>query len=185
MSIRRQELSVTDQSMIENVLLTSRVGYLGLVDGDEPYVVPLNFIWYRNQIYFHGAEKGRKAILLAKNPMATFTVSQDQGTIANPVPGETDTAYISVMIFGKTAMIHDFSEKAEVLNAMLSKYVPGYYEHPLHPEHVKSYISNAESRVAVYRLATERVTAKEHNKNMDMMFYPGRTQKGDVLKMRH
>ena len=64
--IRKQNLAITDATVVEHLLRTSRVGYLGLVDGDEPYVVPLNFVWHLDSIYIHGAQYGRKASLMVE-----------------------------------------------------------------------------------------------------------------------
>jgi nitroimidazol reductase NimA-like FMN-containing flavoprotein (pyridoxamine 5'-phosphate oxidase superfamily) len=166
------------------MLLSSRVGYLGLVDGDVPYVVPLNFLWHRNRdaIYIHGAQDGRKASLMSIQPKATFTVSQELGTMANPIPAKTDTAYTSVMVFGRISLIEDLDEKTEILEAMLAKYVPGYYSRPLSPQHVMSYISNAKSSVRVWALSADQITAKRHEESMSTLFYPGRTQVQDVLQ---
>ncbi|WDM03112.1 pyridoxamine 5'-phosphate oxidase family protein [Alicyclobacillus cycloheptanicus] len=167
-------------ALVESLLRKSRVGYLGLVDDDEPYVIPLNFVWYRDCLYIHGAQSGRKAALLSRAPRSTFTVSEDNGTLADPVPAKTDTAYLSVMLFGRICAVPDLEESTAALDAMLTKYVPGYYEAPLHPNHVKSYLSSAGSHVAVYRLTPDRITAKHNPLDWDRLFYPGRTQKFDA-----
>lgn len=178
--IRKQNMAVTEQEIIEHLLLASRVGYLGLVDGDEPYVVPLNYLWYQNAIYIHGAQAGRKATLMGKSPKATFTVANDLGNIANPVPAKTDTAYLSVMVFGTITLVPDLDESTAVLQAMLNKYVPGYYDTLLPAGHVQSYVSGAGSHVGVYRLQADKITAKQSEVALAMMFYPGRTRKSDV-----
>ena len=106
------------------------------------------------------------------------------GTIAHPVPAKTDTAYLSAMVFGRISIVEDLDEATSALEAMLCKYVPGYYDTPLHSGHVKSYVSGAGSHVAVYRLRGEKITAKENPVEMSMMFYPGRTRKADVQNNR-
>lgn len=180
--IRNEKLALTDVHTVEHVLKTTRVGYLGLVDGDEPYVVPLNYIWHNGAIYIHGAQYGRKADLMTDSPKATFTVADERGTIADPVPAMTDTAYVSVMVFGRVSIVSDLEEATGALDAMLSKYVPGYYDAPLHAGHVKSYVSKAGSHVAVYRLDADKVTAKQNIEEMGALFYPGRTRKEDARR---
>lgn len=178
--IRKQNMVVSDEKLVEELLVTGRVGCLGLVDGDDPYVVPLNYIWHQDAIYFHGARFGRKASLLEASPKATFVVVDDRGTIANPVPAKVDTAYLSVMVFGAVSLVTDLTEATAAMDAMLSKYVPGYFAQPLHSGHVESYVSGAGSHVAVHRLSADRVTAKQSEMDAAMMFYPGRTQVADV-----
>ena len=41
--MRRAEFEVNDPSLIEEVLNSCEYGTLSLVDGDEPYGVPINF----------------------------------------------------------------------------------------------------------------------------------------------
>lgn len=110
----------------------------------------------------------------------TFVVAEERGIIANPVPAKTDTAYLSVMVFGCVEPVHDLSEATRALQAMLDKYVPGYFAAPLHSGHVETYVSGMGSHVQVYRLEGNRVTAKSCPVATEAMFYPGRTQIADV-----
>jgi uncharacterized protein len=183
-SLRKHQMAVTDEAKIEQLLRDARVGCLGLVDGDEPYVIPMNFVWHDQSIYVHGAADGRKADLMRGTTKATFIVLEDRGTIAHPVPAKTDTAYKSVMVFGRVSVVADLTEATAAMQAMLLKYVPGYYEKPLHSGHVESYVSSAGSHTAVYRLQVERLTAKENPVSDTMMFFSGRTQAGDLRAKR-
>ena len=177
--IRQQKMAVTDPDAVDALLLAARTGFLGLADGDDPYVVPLNFVWIQSTVYFHGAADGRKARLLASPRKATFTVCEDCGTIAHPVPAKTDTAYLSAMIFGACHPVSDLNEAVRVLQALLDKYVPGYYESPLQKGHVDSYRSALDSHAQVYKLVADRITAKQSPADPDRMFFPGRTRAGD------
>ncbi|MFD1423085.1 pyridoxamine 5'-phosphate oxidase family protein [Laceyella tengchongensis] len=110
---------------MRQLLHSTRVSYLGLVDAEGTYVVPLNYVWYQDAIYFHGSESGRKADALstATGPLC-FTVAQEYGTIVvSTVPAETGTSYTSVMLFGNVAPITDLAEATAALDAMLAKYV--------------------------------------------------------------
>ncbi len=180
--IRQQKMAVTDPDAVDALLLTARTGFLGLADGDDPYVVPLNFVWIQSTVYFHGAADGRKARLLASPRKATFTVCEDYGTIAHPVPANTDTAYLSAMIFGACHPVSDLNETVSVLQAILDKYVPGYYDAPLPKGHAESYRSSLGSHALVYKLVAERITAKQSPADPDRMFFPGRTRVEDLKR---
>lgn len=171
-----------DQTKIEHFLSSARIGFLGLTDGNSPYVVPLNYLWWNGSIYFHGSDHGKKVDLMNGNPTCCFTVSQEYGTIAHPVPAHTDTAYMSVILYGTAELVTDLDEATEALDLMLSKYVPEYYASPLSKEHVAKYRSSRGYGVALYRIQAESMTAKENPVKTDEMFYPGRTQKMDVGK---
>ncbi len=47
------------------------------------------------------------------------------------MPALTDTAYMSVILFGSVERVEDPEEMRDALQAMLDKYVPGYYDRPL------------------------------------------------------
>lgn len=163
-----------DQAKINQFLITAQIGFLGLADHNQPYVVPLNYVWWDNAIYYHGADAGRKVSMMDNNPNVCFTVSEMFGTVTDPVPAHTDTAYMSVMLFGKGERVTDLDEATAALQQMLNKYVPGFYDRPLSKNHVDKYRSSYGSGVLVYRIRPESITAKENPIKTDHMFYPGR-----------
>ncbi|WP_027417223.1 pyridoxamine 5'-phosphate oxidase family protein [Aneurinibacillus terranovensis] len=178
--MRRTVGEMNDPAEIEKFLHTARVGYLGLVDNEGTYVVPLNFVWHEGYLYFHGSQDGRKIDALNHPATVCFTVAEEYGTIADPIPAHTDTAYKSVMVFGKPERVASLDEATEVLQAMLDKYVPGYYPASLAQSHVDKYRSNMGSRTVVYRIIPEHVTGKSNPVNTDRMFFTGRTQQDDL-----
>lgn len=178
--IRQQKLACTDQSKINEFLQSAKTGFLGLSDGALPYVIPLNFVWMNDAIYFHGASEGRKVKIIQENASACFTVSEDQGTITNPVPAITDTAYMSVMIFGEAKIVNDLDEAVQVMQKMLDKYVPGYYEELLSKSHVDKYRSSLGSRTAIYKIKAKDMTAKENPIQLEKLFYKGKTVQNDI-----
>lgn len=173
-SIRNQKLACTDNDRIDHFLSLARTGYLGLTDGELPYVVPLNFIWKKGTIYFHGAAKGRKIDLIDTNPNCCFTVSEDYGTMVSPIPAKTDTAYMSVMLFGELEAVTDPVEATAAMQLLLDKYVPGYYDKALSQSHVEKYRSPLGSHTAVFKLNPSIRTAKINQLNTDLTFSPGR-----------
>jgi len=160
-----------DQEKIEGFLRQARIGHLGLVDGKLPYVVPLNYVWTEGKLYFHGAGGGRRNHIMSGNSEICFTVCEEYGTITDPVPAKTDTAYMSVMIFGQAEPIADLDEATHVLQEMINKYVPGYYNRPLSKQHVDKYRSAVfGGPVQVYRVNPYHVTAKESPIEAEKMY---------------
>ncbi|GAA4706329.1 pyridoxamine 5'-phosphate oxidase family protein [Brevibacillus fulvus] len=180
MPIRLTQRTCTDPQRIETFLQTARVGHLGLIDKNGPYVVPLNFVWWKESIYFHGADSGRKAAILARQPDVCFSVCEEYGTVADPVPAHTDTAYMSVIIFGTASLVTDVSEKRDALQQLLDKHVPGYFSSPLAASHVEKYRSSRNSPAVVYRIKPTELTAKENAADTASLFYPGRTAAADL-----
>ncbi|MGJ7911675.1 pyridoxamine 5'-phosphate oxidase family protein [Neobacillus sp. LXY-1] len=178
--IRQEKLACTDDQRIDEFLNQARTGYLGLTDGEVPYVVPLNFVMMNEAVYFHGAAYGRKIELIKANPNGCFTVSEDFGTMVSPIPAKTDTAYMSVMLFGELEAVTDIHEATAAMQAMLDKYVPGYYNKNLPQSHVEKYRSSLGSHTAVFRLISRERTAKENRLDPELAFYSGRKVDIDV-----
>lgn len=174
--VRYQIREVADQSRIESFLAKARIGHLGMVDGQLPYVVPLNFVWTHGRLYFHGASGGRRNRVMGANPEVCFTVCEEYGTITDPVPAKTDTAYMSVIVFGKAEKLDSLDEATHVLQEMINKYVPGYYKRALPQQHVDKYRSSVfGGPVEVYRIEPRAITAKENPIEESKMFVPGKT----------
>jgi uncharacterized protein len=178
--IRRDKLTCTDDERIDQFLIQARTGYLGLTDGEFPYVVPLNFIWTNGAVYFHGANQGRKIELLHANPNCCFTVAEEYGTMVSPIPAKTDTAYMSVMLFGEVEIVSDITEATSAMQSMLDKYVPGYYNKSLSPAHVERYRSSLGSHTVVFKLTPSVRTAKENQLDPQWSFFPGRNVEMDI-----
>jgi hypothetical protein len=161
-TIRLKKRECTDPVKVEQFLAQAQTGFLGLSDGRYPYVVPLNFVKIGNSFYFHGAGEGRKLSIMRENNEGCFTVSEHYGTITNPVPAKTDTAYMSVMAFGCIEEVSEPNEALEAMQRLLDKYVPGYYDQPLAQTHLEKYRSSMGSATAVFKLTARRLTAKEN-----------------------
>ena len=59
-----REKMITDEQEIIRILDESKVVHVGMVDGDEPYVVPMNYGYTLENgkltIWLHGSKRGRK-----------------------------------------------------------------------------------------------------------------------------
>jgi nitroimidazol reductase NimA-like FMN-containing flavoprotein (pyridoxamine 5'-phosphate oxidase superfamily) len=169
-SVRLQKRECTDREKIEAFLDQADTGFLGLVDGVLPYVVPLNYVRLGDSYYFHGAAEGRKLSAMRANQEGCLTVSMHYGTLTDPVPAKTDTAYMSVMIFGRLEEVTAAEEAHEAMQKLLDKYVPGYYKQPLAAAHVEKYRSSMGSATAVFKLVARQLTAKENEADAARMF---------------
>lgn len=77
--MRRFDREVIDPILIEAMMKEFDVLHLGLIDGDYPYVVPVNFGFEikDNQlvIYIHTSKQGHKVDLINKNSNVSVTLS--------------------------------------------------------------------------------------------------------------
>jgi len=154
----------TDRQKIETFLLQTRNGVLGMVGNTFPYAVPVNYIWHNGDVYFHGMGSGKKENILSQNPQVCFTIYKEHGTVTDRVPCHADTAYMSVMIFGKAEKVTDNEEASAVLQKLLDKYMPNYYDQALTSTLIEKYRSSLDGNaVSVYRLKPQEMTAKENS----------------------
>jgi nitroimidazol reductase NimA-like FMN-containing flavoprotein (pyridoxamine 5'-phosphate oxidase superfamily) len=58
--MRRLDKQITDQQLIDEIVLNSDICRLGLVDNGEAYIVPVNYAYDKGQIYIHSAHAGLK-----------------------------------------------------------------------------------------------------------------------------
>ena len=72
--MRRDEFNINDKNSIDEILRACEYGTLSLISEGKPYVVALNFVQYKNAIYFHGAKEGKKIEAIKSNPNAAFLV---------------------------------------------------------------------------------------------------------------
>ncbi|MEY8351725.1 pyridoxamine 5'-phosphate oxidase family protein [Lachnospiraceae bacterium 54-53] len=161
--IRYKQRVCTDEAVIEEFLEKSRTGVIGISGAAYPYCVPVNYVWKDGAVYFHGLGSGKKTELLQNNPMVSFTVYEEFGTVKDRVPCHADTSYRSVMLFGKAERLKDFHESAMVLQAIVDKFMPEFYKRKISSALAEKYRSSHDNMpVAVFKIIPVERTAKEN-----------------------
>lgn len=181
-NIRMEKRTCTDKEQIKKFLSEAQTAFLGLVDDNIPYVIPLNYVFKDGKFYMHGANTGRKINIINKNANACFTICENYGTIADPIPANIDTAYMSVIANGPIELVTDLDEATAAMQEMLNKYVPDYFIAPLSKAHVEKYQSSLGSKTAVLKLKPVTMTAKVHQGDEQMKYYYGRTVTQDLSR---
>lgn len=119
----RREREITDINEIVRILDKSKVLHLGLVDGDEPYVVPMNygyeFVDGKLVVYLHGARRGRKIDVMQKNPKVFFELECDIVPFEGEVACKYGITYASVMGRGVAEIVEDVEIKKHGLSVLM------------------------------------------------------------------
>lgn len=119
----RRERQVTDIGEILKILDNSKVLHLGLVDGDEPYVVPMNYGYtYENEkltIWLHCARQGRKLDVMRANPKVFFEMEYGITPFEGEVACKYGITYSSLMGRGTAEIIEDVEIKKTALSALM------------------------------------------------------------------
>ncbi len=122
--MRRKEKEITERAVIEEVLREQEVGRLATSVGDQPYVVPINYVYYDGRIVFHSHKDGTKMANIAKNPRVCFEV--DSGEIVKAEkPCDFSWRYMSVVVKGRVKIISESGERLAALRRISDKYAPG------------------------------------------------------------
>lgn len=123
--ITKREREVTDMDEIISILDRAKVLHLGLVDGDEPYVVPMNYGYTMEEgkmtVYLHGALTGRKLDLMRVNPKVFFEMDCDIVPFEGKTACNYGITYASVMGRGKAVIVDDadVQEKIKGLQVLM------------------------------------------------------------------
>ena len=121
--ITRREQEVTDPGRIREILDKSKVVHIGMADGDEPYVVPMNYGYTLEDgkltFYVHGAKWGRKLDVIRANPKVFCTLECDVVPFDGDIACRYGTTYASVMGLGKAEVLEDVEEKKKGLSILM------------------------------------------------------------------
>lgn len=121
--ITKREREVTDPDQIRYILDTAKVLHLGMVDGDEPYVVPMNYGYTLEDgtltLYIHGATKGRKLDVMQANPKVFFSLECDVVPFEGQLPCQYGTTYASILGKGIAQILDDPQEKMAALTVLM------------------------------------------------------------------
>ena len=118
--MRRNKQLLSAEETID-ILTKGTSGVLAVQgDDDYPYAVPLNYIYYENKIYFHGAKVGHKLDAIRKQPKASFCVIPQDSV----VPEEYTTYSRSVIAFGKIHIITEGNDMQYAIHTSATKYHP-------------------------------------------------------------
>ena len=121
--ITRREREVTDINEIKEILDKSMIVHVGMIDGDEPYVVPMNYGYTLEDgelcIYLHGATVGRKTEIMKKNPKVFFEMECDIVPFEGKYACQYGTTYASVMGLGMAQVLENPEEKIDGLTRFM------------------------------------------------------------------
>ena len=97
-----------DEGECRDVLAKQRLCVVAMVDGEEPYAVPV-YYGFDGETMYLGVAEGRKTAVLDRNPRVCVTVSE---------PGARDS-WRSVLVVGVARTLIDADERARAIEVMM------------------------------------------------------------------
>jgi len=137
---------IEDRAEMEQIVNRASVGRLGLADADEPYVVPLNFVYHDGCIYFHTGLDGRKLEIIEKNPRVCFEVDEEGDLVVNEQSCLSTAYYYSVIAWGNARLLQETEDKMKALERLVAKYAGDKKCEPI-PEHALAIVNVCEIRI--------------------------------------
>ncbi len=119
---------INDIGKIEETIAKAPICRIGLVDGDEPYVIPVCFGYERGALYFHGSLKGRKVEILKTNNRVCFEIDVDIALEKAEDPCDWVMKGKSVIGSGRASILEDERDKIHALNVIMKHYSKGNFK---------------------------------------------------------
>lgn len=121
--MRRKDREVTDPAEIRDILDRAKVVHVAMLDGDTPYVLPMNYGYVLEngqlKLYLHSALQGRKLEVLRRNGHVGFCMECDLMPVAGETACKYGMAFSSVVGSGTAAPVTDMEEKKAGLAALM------------------------------------------------------------------
>lgn len=121
--MRRAEREVTEPDRIIGILDQCKVCRVGLNDGGEVYIVPMNFGYSMKEgrlfLYFHCAKEGRRVNILKKNHSVGFEMDCNHSLIQADCACQYSFRYASMIGNGEAEFIEDPKEKMKAFQIIM------------------------------------------------------------------
>jgi len=150
--MRHPERKMTGRAEIDEFIRTCQVCRLGMVDGDEPYIVPMVFGYDGKALYFHSATAGRKIECLKRTSRVCFEFDQVVEFKANEIGCAWSVKFRSVMGTGTAMALTTDVGKRLALAIIMKQYSPADYSFP----------DDALAATAVFRVEIDSISGKRN-----------------------
>lgn len=124
--MRRKDREITDQKEIISILSRGNVCHLALIDGNEPYVVALNYGFdaerFPPAVYFHSAREGKKIDCIRANPSGCMVIDVGHELVTGESGCDWGMKYESVVARGVLEIVESIDEKKKGLDLLMRQY---------------------------------------------------------------
>lgn len=150
--MRRNDKEIRDEDTIKSIIKRATVCRLGLSENNVPYIVPLNFGYKDNFLYFHSAREGKKIDMIRSNNDVCFEIDSDNEIVEGEKACGWSMKYYSIIGFGKAFLVEDFEEKRKALDVIMGHYSgESSFEYP----------EEAVNNTSIIKVKIERMTGKK------------------------
>lgn len=130
-------------------------GHLATVSNNQPYLVPVNYVYHQNHIYIHSAPQGQKLNNIRENSRVCFEVSHSIRLLPGKKPCQFGVHYWSVLVFGQANILDDLNLKTTALKLFIKKYIHDNNLIPMDPDDIR--------KVTIIDISIETISGKTNN----------------------
>ena len=158
----KKAYKIEDKKIIDSVIDTIEFGTLALCSNNKPYSLPINYVYNNDEIYFHGAKKGKKIDFIKDNSNASFSIVESFSLLPSYFSNDKGDAspathlFKSIIIEGKIVFVDDYEQKVQAFSALMQKYQKEGKYIPLNDVMYKKIIS----ATCMYKLIPSQISAK-------------------------
>jgi nitroimidazol reductase NimA-like FMN-containing flavoprotein (pyridoxamine 5'-phosphate oxidase superfamily) len=157
--MRRKDREISDSRELLAIIKANKVCRLGMADGNQPYVVPLNYGFEFEGdnliLYFHCADEGKKIDVLKKNGSVCFEIDGEHQLTVGDTPCEYGYNFASIIGFGDAHFIGDEAEKTHALNLLMRHQTGEDRDFDFAPAHLRA--------VTVFKVVLSSFTGKRRS----------------------
>jgi uncharacterized protein len=150
--MRRNDREIADRKTIDEILSTSLICRVAMMDGERPYIIPLNYGYSDNALFIHSSTVGKKIELLKLNNKVCFEIDVEGELIKGDMSCDWSINYRSLIGYGTMDIITDFDEKQAGLDIIMKQH--GKSENNIYKK------SNVEA-IVILKLNIEQITGKQ------------------------
>ena len=135
-----------------DIIKKCKICHVGMVDGDTPYVLGMNFGYADQAIWLHCVKEGKKIDILKHNNKVCVEFDTDHKLFArhDHVACSWRLAYRSVIVHGHALFIDDYDEKVKGLNIFMKNYSDQDFE----------YSKPAVDNIQIIKIPIESITGR-------------------------
>lgn len=122
---------ITTRAEQESIISRCQICNIAMAEADgKPYVIPMNFGFDGEFVYFHGSATGKKVDVLKANPEVCISFSTDHELryVNEEVACSWSMKYRSVLVYGQAEFVTDPEEKIKILNIVMAHYAAREFE---------------------------------------------------------
>jgi len=149
--MRRKEKEIKDINKIVSIIKRAKVCRLGLSENKIPYIVPMNFGYKNNCLYFHSAPIGKKIEIMKKNNQVCFEIDIDHEVVITESACNATMKYLSIIGFGIAELIDDFEQKQKALQIIMEHYST---------KKIHEFSKKMIEKIVIIKVKIEKITGK-------------------------